>query len=863
LSLLGVSAGADYPAFVLTVLWIGITALCVWWPLADNGLVPQGAGFTWNRFEMHLAGTVEVLHVYLPWTVAVCLVMWFGLEWAAVPLYLATLFSTLYKHMPADLAVVNALHNPLAIAVYFLFYCNYKGDYALRSLRSWAWFALASLVAAFVSSLGSFISEFTGTALVGGGSLLEAWLGWVPNAFLLAVMTSAPLIFLFSPAVEHLKQRHFSRARGLPYSQRELVLAASMFAIMLVLFLVVEDQWMSARVSMLLHGSMPETARVGIEAQFSAERFVIWLLALLLAGISLGGVFFTSRWVERLRRRYVSEARETRDALRRSEANFRNFFENSPAPMLLYDRDNGEFVDVNLAAIEIYGYSRSEFQEMTIFDIRPPEDIPKLKAYLHEMERDLEDHRHAGEWRHLTKTGVLMYVEVRVSYLVMDNRALNLVAVHDVSPRKLAQAAVERRARELQQLAASSLQIASVRTVEEVLQIAADRARELTGARLAVTHCWDGSGSASQLRASLAEEYASWRGFGERPQGLGIYRLLKEKQYPIRLTTQELDAHPDYLRFGEHRDRHPPLRGLLAVPLTSSGADVIGALMVSDRGGEEFDAEDEAILVQLAQISSAGIESVRLREALELHMQELERRVLERTAELDASNKELDAFAYSVAHDLRAPLRAMHGFADALLEDYGAKLDQEGRDYLKRIVKGAKNMDGLIQDLLAYSRVGRDKTALEPVPLAETVQDVLNDLHAEIEASKGEVEVTVPPLTVLAHKATLRTVLLNLVSNALKFVAPGKAPRVRIWAVARRGTVDICVRDNGIGIAPEHQERIFNVFERLHGAEAYPGTGIGLSIVKKGLASMQGEISIESGGDGSTFHATLKEHRNG
>ncbi len=840
--------GAGYPAFVLTSLWLIAILLCIWWPLADNGLLPRGEGFTWNRWEIHLGGTVEVMHYYLPWTLSVCLVMWLGLEWGAVPAYLATLFSTLYKGMPADYAVVNALHNPLALAMYFLFYCNYRGDYSLKSWRSWGWFALASLAAALVSSLGSFISEFTGTALVGGGSFLEAWLGWVPNAFLLSMLTSAPLILLFSPAVERLKQRHFGPSRGQSYTPRELLLAASMFAIMLVLFLLAEDEWMAKRVDTLLHASMPELARKGIEAQFTAERFVIWLFALLLAAISLGGVFFTSRWAQRMRSRFDRETREARAALQRSESNFRNFFENNPAPMLLYDRDSGDFVDVNQAAMDRYGYSRGEFLDLTIFDIRPAEDVPRLKAYMKEREYRSAEYRHAGEWRHLTKGGELMYVDVRVSALVIDNRALNLVLVYDISPRKQAQAAVERRARELQSLAASSLQIAGAKTVAEVLQASAERARELTGAQAAIARVETG-----ELRASLADGYAAWRAPDRLPDGEGVWRVLQEKHHAIRLMAQEMREHPGLWHFDESFGKTAPM-ALLAVPLTRSDSELVGALIVADKEGADFDAEDEAILLQLAQSASAGIESVRLREALEEHMQELERRVVERTAELDA-------FAYSVAHDLRAPLRAMHGFADAVLEDYTDKLDDAGRDYLSRIIKSAKNMDGLIQDLLAYSRIGRERMEFQGLPLAELVQEVVTDLHHDIEARGARVEVAVPPLTVLGHKATLKQVILNLVSNALKFVAPGTAPQVRIWAVSRRGTVELCVRDNGIGIAPEHQDRIFNVFERLHGTETYPGTGIGLSIVKKGLASMQGSISVESGKEGSTFHARLKEYR--
>lgn len=855
--MVSVFASPDYRVFVLTILWMTITGVCVWWPIASFDM----PGFAWNEWLVHVGGVQLDFSFYLPWTVCVCLVMWLGFEWAAFTAYLATLFSTLHKHMPLDLALVNALHNPLAMGVFFLFYCNYSGDYSLRSARSWAWFSLATLSASLMSSFGAFISQFTNTP-IGAQGFLSAWLGWWPNAFVQTLLTSGPLILVFTPPVERLKQRYLPRAGGKTFSQQELLMAACMFALMLVLLILVSDQWQANRTQALLNIAMPQAARTNILNQLAMQRFLAWMPSLVLAGVSLGGVFFTGRWVMRLRSRYDSETREARDAQRRSESNFRNFFENNPAPMLLYDRDSGDFVDVNRAAVERYGYTRAEFLELDIFDIRPKEDVAKLKAYRKEMTNPDMNYRQAGEWRHLTKDGEMMHVDVRLNSMVVDNRILNLALIHDISPRKQAQAAVERRARELQQLAAASLQIAGAQAVQEVMQIAADRARELSGTQLALSHCRPREdGSPTRMALSLTEKYAAWRGTTTLPDV--VYRMLREKQYPIRLSAAEMQSHPSIFGSPEDTRRQPPLQDLLAVPLTSQGAEVIGALLVSDKGGQELDAEDEAILVQLAQIASVGIESVRLKQVLQQHMEELEQRVTARTAELDESNRELDAFAYSVAHDLRAPLRAMHGFADAVLEDYGGKLETDGRDYLGRIIKAAKSMDTLIQDLLAYSRVGRSKMQLEAVPLAELVQETLAELHHEIAVSSAEVEDAVPPLTVLAYRVTLKQVLLNLVSNALKFVAPGKVPHVRIWAVARQGMVEVCVRDNGIGIAPEHRERIFNVFERLHGAESYPGTGIGLSIVKKGLARMHGEVRVESDGNGTTFHARLKEFRNG
>lgn len=846
LSMVSLFAHAEYPGFVLMVMWVFLIGLSIVWPLADNGFI--GGGFAWDSLPLRFGRYDVSMTLYVPWIIAVCLVMWLGLEWAAVPVYLATLFSRLYKHMELDVAVVDSLHNSLAMAVYFLFYCNYKGDYSLRSLPSWGWFILASLAAAMVSSIGAFISVFTGTD-IGARDLMSAWLGWWPNSFGLSMLCAIPIL-LFTPAVERMKQRYFARVRTHPYSRQELVLAASMFALLLVLFLVVDDQWAAQRVDAVLGMQLPEAVHKVIQTQFGTQRIAIWVLALLLAAISLGGVFFTSRWAHRLRARFDSETREARTALRRSEANFRNFFENNPAPMLLYDRDSGDFVDVNQAAMERYGYTRSEFLGMTIFDIRPADEVARLKAFMRERDYGSSGYRHAGEWKHLTKSGELMYVDVRVSAIVIDNRALNLVLIYDVSHRKQAQVAVERRARELQSLAASSLQMAGARTVAEVLQVSAERARELSGALIAIARCDTG-----ELRASLSDAYAAWSTPEHLPQSDGVWRVLQEKHHAIRMMAREVQDQPGLWQFDPSFGHTAPM-ALLAVPLTRSDSELVGALLVADKDGADFDAEDEAILLQLAQGASAAIESVQLREALELHMQELEQRVVERTAELDA-------FAYSVAHDLRAPLRAMHGFADAVQEDYGDNMDEAGRDYLARIIKSAKNMDHLIQDLLAYSRIGRDKMELQGIPLAEVVQDVLTDLQHEIASGGAKLHVDVPPLTVLGYKATLKQVIQNLVGNALKFVAPGTVPDVTIWAVARKGTVELCVRDNGIGIAPEHRDRIFNVFERLHAAETYPGTGIGLSIVKKGLASMQGRIDVESDARGSTFHARLKEYRDG
>ncbi|MBV8537056.1 MAG: CHASE3 domain-containing protein [Alphaproteobacteria bacterium] len=227
---------------------------------------------------------------------------------------------------------------------------------------------------------------------------------------------------------------------------------------------------------------------------------------------------------------------------------------------------------------------------------------------------------------------------------------------------------------------------------------------------------------------------------------------------------------------------------------------------------------------------------------------------------LQDSNAALDAFAYTVSHDLRAPLRAMQGFSKALLEDFADQLGATGRDYASRVVAAAARMDELIQDLLAYSRLSRTDMALGPVPLEETVDTILHRMQGVIGERKAAVTVERPLPVVRAHRATLQQCLINLVNNALKFTAPGTAPEIRIRAEKHDGRVRCWIEDRGIGVAPEHHERIFRVFERLHGSETYPGTGIGLAIVKKGAERMDGQVGVESAaGHGSRFWFELRE----
>lgn len=238
--------------------------------------------------------------------------------------------------------------------------------------------------------------------------------------------------------------------------------------------------------------------------------------------------------------------------------------------------------------------------------------------------------------------------------------------------------------------------------------------------------------------------------------------------------------------------------------------------------------------------------------------EKLERTVADRTAALQQTIHSLETFNYSIAHDLRAPLRAMSGFSEALLQDCEPNLDATGKEYLERIRKSAVRMDRLVSDILDYGRLAQQKIPLEVVSVGDVLAKVLNDLHGEIEQKRAVVEVEHPLPSVVANASVLNQVLLNLASNAFKFVPPEKTPTLKIRSERRGEMTRILFEDNGIGIAPEHREKIFEMFQQLNRSE-YAGTGIGLALVKKGVERMNGLIGVDSEcGGGSCFWVELR-----
>jgi signal transduction histidine kinase len=247
----------------------------------------------------------------------------------------------------------------------------------------------------------------------------------------------------------------------------------------------------------------------------------------------------------------------------------------------------------------------------------------------------------------------------------------------------------------------------------------------------------------------------------------------------------------------------------------------------------------------------------RRREA-ELEVQELNGKLKAKVEALTEVNNELETFNYSIAHDLRAPLRSMQGFAQILLADYGPRLGSDGADLANRIANSSQYMDRLLADLLDYSRLTNADMPRTQVDLDQVAMDVLSALQGEIQSRGGVVEVGRPLGEAIGHAPTLGQIMANLICNALKFVAPEVTPRIRITSSRDGAFLRLEVQDNGIGIDPEYHGKIFGLFERLHTIKEYAGTGIGLALVRKGAERMGGRVGVESKpGNGSVFWVEL------
>lgn len=233
----------------------------------------------------------------------------------------------------------------------------------------------------------------------------------------------------------------------------------------------------------------------------------------------------------------------------------------------------------------------------------------------------------------------------------------------------------------------------------------------------------------------------------------------------------------------------------------------------------------------------------------------LEQRVLERTARLQAMVEEMEAFSYSVSHDLRAPLRVLSGYAEVVREDYAASLPPEGHRLLEKIAAAAGRMDRLTQDLLAYTRIANGEVALGPIDLDDLVDGVMDSYPTLLEM-KDHIRVRRPLGKCLGHAPSLVQCISNLLDNAVKFTKPNRPPEIEVFTARYKDRIRLSISDRGVGIEPQYHDRIFGIFERVN--DKSRGTGIGLAIVKKAAQRMNGTVGLKSSrGHGTEFWVEL------
>lgn len=463
--------------------------------------------------------------------------------------------------------------------------------------------------------------------------------------------------------------------------------------------------------------------------------------------------------------------------------------------------DSGQIVTFNPACENLFGYDAAEVIGQNVNMLMPT-------PYHEEHDRYLSNYRETGErkiigiGREVTgrrKDGTTFPMELSVGEAVHDGNRIFVGIVRDISERKQA---------------------------EEELRESEERLRAVIDTAVDCVIIIDDAGSIQIFNPAC-----------ERLFGYGAEDVIGQN-VKMLMPSPYQEEHDGYMR----NYRETGTRKIIGI-----GREVMG----QRKDGSTFPME---LSVGEAQQKGRPVFVGIIRDITERKAAELA---------ISRSVDELAAFAYSVAHDLKAPLRAIAGFSAALVEDYRDDLNEEAQSYLDFIEDGALRMGVMIDSLLEYSRIGRDELPFEKIKPTEIIERALRSLHAVIEENGAEVVVDGDWGEIDANVATLANVFQNLISNAIKFRRPGERPVVRIGGHETLSSVEISVADNGIGIPEECFDKVFQIFHRLHDRKDFPGTGIGLAVVKKGVEVHHGTVAIESEeGVGSTFRLRLPKKQN-
>ncbi len=478
----------------------------------------------------------------------------------------------------------------------------------------------------------------------------------------------------------------------------------------------------------------------------------------------------------------------------------------------------------NRAAERLFGYRADEMIGRPIALLIPADRQSEGPTILERIRRG-ERIDHFETYRR-KKDGRLLPISLTISPLHDNDGRV-------VGASKISRDISQRHASELQQQTLYEL-VARVNRAEalpEIYDAALDAMGRCSEANRAAVLLSDAAGSmkfVSSRRLSAAycravEGHSPWTSAETHPQPICIDDVATSALAPELKAAMEAEG----------------IKALAFVPLTYEKR-LLGKFMIYFDAPHAFTKGELRPVETIASQVAFAIERQRDAEALEAL-------VSDRTSSLRQIMAQMEEFSYSVSHDLRAPVRAMRGYAEVILQDHGWRLDGEAKDLLTRIARSGARMDRLIQDLLTYSRISRLEVTLESVSLDKLVREVVQQ-YPDMRPENADIEVEGRLPDVIAHEPSLTQVVSNLLSNAVKFVRPQGRPRVRVRVDQKESRARLWIVDNGIGIKPEHQSRLFGMFERIHPSSEYEGTGIGLAIVRKAIERMNGSVGVESDG---------------